>query len=158
MRTFCRSPGTLPKALWDLNGKEIQTRGDICWFILEGNPEKRGYMLVHFGRKSKKEGIYADSFWQEIQKRGDICWFILLCSRNQHNIFKKIFFKCPIHLSHFMSCYLQSHKGPPKVPLNITISLQRSLPYFTTQGQGRTPKRLRNIIPVACRRGPTVSL
>ena len=139
--------------------------------------QKRGYMLVHFGRKFKKEGIYAGSFWKEIQKRGDICWFILegnpkkrgyvlvhfamqqkLAQHCKATVLQKIFFKCPRHLSHFMSCYLQSHKGPPKVPLNITISLQRSLPYFTTQGQGRTPKRLRNIIPVACRRGPTVSL
>ena len=134
MRTWCRSPGTLPKALWDLNGKEIQTRGDICWFILEGNPKKRGYVLVHFAMQQK------------------------LAQHCKATVLQKIFFKCPRHLSHFMSCYLQSHKGPPKVPLNITISLQRSLPYFTTQGQGRTPKRLRNIIPVACRRGPTVSL
>ena len=53
-----RKEGIYAGSFW----KEIQKRGDICWFILEGNPKKRGYMLIHFGRKSKKEGIYADSF------------------------------------------------------------------------------------------------
>ena len=35
MRTCCTAQGTLLNALCDLNGKEIQERGDICIHIAD---------------------------------------------------------------------------------------------------------------------------
>ena len=35
MRTRCIAQGTLFNALYDLNGKEIQKRGDVCKYIAD---------------------------------------------------------------------------------------------------------------------------